>query len=343
MKVRFNLPPAAANELNGLSVKYAAAKRQLPRLRWYLLLLLVTAPLLYLAGRILMGVLWDSSPGFVSVPQNILKTGMNGRIEVLVREGDTILAGAIVAKIRPIMAAESTPTAYFTPDAVARLDAEAAMHKISYSAASLRLAVDQHTRMMQRLEAVNRLIAEGAATAAERAQGEAQVTAAKSDLLRAQADANDAQSALRRLELNRQSTVRPTVQQPEIAVDIIAPVAGKVVHSYTISQDWVTAGSDVMLVQRQDEPEIRVFLSPLDENNARIGVRAELRFMDGGNMAATVVKIEPETARMPPDRIGPLATRMQSIVAVLKPDQPLPVKYRINDLPLDVRFNRIWF
>lgn len=343
MKVRFNAPPTVANELNGLSVQYAAAKRQLPRLRWYLLLLLVTAPLLYLATRIIVGFLWDSSPGFVSMSQTVVRTGMNGRIDVLVREGDAVSAGAILAKIRPVVAAEPTTVTFATSNAISQLDVEAAMHKISRADASLRLATEQHTRMLQRLATVDQLIAEGAATAAERAQAEAQVTATKSDMLRAHADVDEAGTALRRVKLGKLSLPGSKVPQSEIVGEVMAPMAGKVVRTYAISRDWVVAGADVMLIQRQDEPEIRVFISPSDERNAHVGAQAELRFMDGGKMNATVAKVEAEAARMPPERVGPLAARMQSIVAILKPEQPLPAKYRISDLPLDVRFSRIWY
>ena len=65
--------------------------------------------------------------------------------------------------------------------------------------------------------------------------------------------------------------------------------------------------------------------------------------MDGGKADASVLKVDSETARTPAERVGALAARTQSIVVVLKPDLPLPAKYRISNLPLDVRFSRQWF
>jgi biotin carboxyl carrier protein len=268
---------------------------------------------------------------------------MNGRIDILVNLGNTVQAGAVLAKIRPIIVSEPPPGRFVVSDAISKLNVAAAMHKISRTDASLRLATEQQTRMIQRLAVVDRLIAEGAATAAEHAQTEAQVTAAKSDLLHAQADANDAQTELQRAQLESQSVPVSKVQQSELIVDVIAPMAGTVVRAYASSQEWLATGADVVLIQGKDEPEIRVFISPSDEKNARVGAQAELHFMDGGKMPATVIKIEAEAARMPPERVGPLATRMQSIVAILKPDQSLPAKYRISELPLDVRFSRVWY
>ena len=41
MKINFDAPPTSAQETNGLEVRYAAAKRRVPRWRWYLLLAMV--------------------------------------------------------------------------------------------------------------------------------------------------------------------------------------------------------------------------------------------------------------------------------------------------------------
>jgi biotin carboxyl carrier protein len=343
MKVKFNAPQTVANEQNGLTVKYAAAKRQLPRLRWYLLLLLVSAPLVYFAVRIIVGVLWDSSPGFVTMPQAVLKASQSGQIEVLARDGDTVAAGAVVARIRSVMVTEPV-AASGVPPSLQALDQSASLGRINHSNQVLRLASEQQMRMTQRLQVVNQLIREGAATLAERSQAEAQLAAAKSDVLRAQADTLGNEFALARLRLEQQlGRTMVTPQAPAKATEIVAPVAGKIIRSYALNQEWVNAGADLMLMQRQQEPEIRVFVSPSDSRNAQVGEHADLRFLDGTRMPATVVRIEAEAARTPPERVGPLATRSQSIVAVLQPDHPLDSKHRINELPLDVRFSRIGF
>ena len=51
MKIQFDTPPSSAQEANGLSVRYAAAKRRVPRWRWYLLLTLVLVPPAYFLAR----------------------------------------------------------------------------------------------------------------------------------------------------------------------------------------------------------------------------------------------------------------------------------------------------
>lgn len=347
MKIRFTTPQTVANEQNGLHVRYAAAKRQLPRLRWYLLLLLVCLPLIYLATRILLDLWWEASPGFVAMPHSSLKAALSGRMQVLVHEGDRVRAGTLLARVQAVPAGAAPASLVGLNPALRQLDEGTGKSRASQGAALLRLMLEQRARMAQRLAVVNQLIGEGAATLAERQQAEAQLLAAQADVLRAQADVQGAGSALQRLQLQRQLDSQPAQAPTAVAgtpgVDLLAPADGTIVRSFALNQDWVAQGTELFVLQRQDAPEVRVFIHPKDGRNARLGARAELRFMDGGRAGASVVKIEVEAARTPPERVGPLASRIQSIVAVLKPDQPLPSKYRIADLPMDVRFERSWF
>ena len=62
MKIQFDQPPGSAQENNGLSVRYAAAKRKVPRWRWYLLLAMVLTPPAYLLTRFLVAYRWGATP-----------------------------------------------------------------------------------------------------------------------------------------------------------------------------------------------------------------------------------------------------------------------------------------
>lgn len=101
MKIRFNPPRQHPSEDQGLTVSYAPAKRQAYRLRWYLILLLVASPLLY--------VLWSAgwmfwqqdAPGYVELPVYTLNSPQSGVIEQLqVSNGSQVKAGSVLLSIR---------------------------------------------------------------------------------------------------------------------------------------------------------------------------------------------------------------------------------------------------
>ena len=62
MKINFDAPPTSAQETNGLEVRYAAAKRRVPRWRWYLLLAMVLVAPAYLLVRFGIAYWWVSTP-----------------------------------------------------------------------------------------------------------------------------------------------------------------------------------------------------------------------------------------------------------------------------------------
>ena len=68
MKVRFdNRQAQDPTRVKGVQVPYAPSKRQVAQWRWYLTLLIVAAPLLYLLWKLLMPYITVSAPGYISL------------------------------------------------------------------------------------------------------------------------------------------------------------------------------------------------------------------------------------------------------------------------------------
>jgi HlyD family secretion protein len=359
MKVRFNTPPTEAVESNGLPLRYAAAKRHVPRLRWYFLVALVATPLLYFSSNIFLAAIWDSSPGFVVLNEVVVRAEVSGLVHTLLREGAAVSADKPLAHLRMPTSVEGAGYTNTTEPVTAKEVAdgrptpeemEGVRARINQANAVLPLVREQVAVAARRRTAIEQLVLQGAATAAEQAQAQGQWAVAEADRLRAEAELGSARLALQNLKARiatpsgrSASSVASlsTGLNGTFLRELRAPIAGNQLHWLAHDGEWVAAGSDVAVIYLPDEPVIRVYISPADMPDARVGVHTELEFMDGGRIPATVVRIGTEAARIPPERVGPLATRMQSVVADLKPDTPLPAQYRINSLPLDVRFSRI--
>ena len=78
MKINFDAPPTSAQETNGLEVRYAAAKRRVPRWRWYLLLAMVLVAPAYLLVRFGIAYWWVSTPAQVVLEQATLRAPAAG-------------------------------------------------------------------------------------------------------------------------------------------------------------------------------------------------------------------------------------------------------------------------
>lgn len=95
MKVRFRTPEERDPLRDcGIRVPMAPAKRpDIPRWRWYMLIGLVTLPLLWMMGRFFAELMSLKGSGYINYPQLELRAPSGGRIEeVLVEEGQQLAA-----------------------------------------------------------------------------------------------------------------------------------------------------------------------------------------------------------------------------------------------------------
>jgi biotin carboxyl carrier protein len=334
MKIDFASAPTATTLVNGLSVAYAPAKRQLARWRWRLLVLLVLSPLLVFLGRLLYGAVWADMPGFVIMEQTIVKAPLAGRlvrapaVGIQVKEGDLI---AILAndplenEHRLLLTRRERALGYVEPP-VLRPPRIPALR-----------ALVAHRR--QQYRALRTLMAAHAATSAEVAASYAQL---------AQADGE-----LETLEQEYGAALRaspapvpppPPARLVEVearlqSLQLKAPASGIVAQVFANKGEWINENAEVVDI-RVDRPAlVEVYVEPSWARYATVGRWATIHFLDGHTHRARVREVKRSAQRLPADRANPLTVRHHSIIAMLEPDGPLPESYRIHLLPVHVQFD----
>jgi multidrug resistance efflux pump len=339
MKIKFDLPPAAANQSNGLAVRYATAKRSVPRWRWNLLLGVVLLAPAYFLVRFAVASWWTTSPAIVVIEPVTVKAGAAGRVESVAEAGLRVDKGAALATLRPAAASDA---GHEPAPAPVKAPAQPRVHEARSAAsrASLSVAERQLQLSRSRLSTMQALFDDAAATAGELANARAQVLQAEAGLAQAQAEWNALRAEAAVPAPVAVAPARPA--PPPSASAPLAPVAGAVSRTFVHVGDSVTPGTDLLQLVPDRPPVVRAYVEASQSRYAELGRRATLRFLDGLRVDATVVAIEPEAARLPSDRVAPLVPATPSILVELKPDQPLPERYRINQLPLDVRFEHAW-
>ena len=115
MKIQFDKPPGSAQETNGLSVRYAASKRKVPRWRWYLLLAMVLTPPGYLLTRFMVAYWWETAPAVVITEQVVVRAREAGRVTQIADIGALVRAGQPVIALDTTTGATRTPSSAATP------------------------------------------------------------------------------------------------------------------------------------------------------------------------------------------------------------------------------------
>ena len=374
MKIQFDTPPSSAQEANGLSVRYAAAKRRVPRWRWYLLLTLVLVPPAYFLARFAASYWWETAPAIVVTEQVVVRAQHPGRVEHAVPAGEQVAAGRPLMELReparsdpdgalqmplqmplPMPMQMQTPaqTAEVARQAAAQAQAQAQAATLSLRQSmldeALRLAQRQLALQQERLRTMEQLRSQGAATRQEVDNAKFQEIQALSDASKARAGASENRALLaseraagRTATAIAPSSVPPAPGNAATATAVhavVSPFAGLVVRQLVRQGEWVQPGADVAVVQAQTEPLVHAYLPPERARYAQVGRQATLHFMDGGQARAEVVGVVAEVERTPSDRVSTLSPRMPSIVVRLRALEPVPAAYRIHQLPLDVSFD----
>lgn len=309
MKIRFNAPPANSGESNRLGVRYAPARREVPRWRWRLLIMLVLAAPLYLVVQFGAKYWWYTAPGFVVMEQLAVRPGQAGFIDRIVDEGARIQRGDTLytLSIDPPLASAS--------DSAARLDA---------AHAALALAEKQLVLRQQRLTTMRQLMQDGAATRADVDAELSRLYQAEADVIRGRANVAAA------------SPASPNAR----SITQTAPIEGVVAQRYAHPGQWVSADTDVLVLQAERAPEVIAYIDPEHADYAQPGQEATLKFPGGESLSARVIDVSLQASRLPPERVTPLSPRTQSIVVTLEPAQQIDQRYRIHMLPLTIRFSR---
>ena len=338
MIVNFRPRPRAPDELGGVKIPYPTAVRRTGRrIGWYLILLVVLSPILYLGAGMLGSWLNLDANGRVALSQRDIRATASGIVEQLgVRPGEIVATGKALVRIDNFgldaMAARNAIDRRASREARRHLAAQ----RLAWSA-ELRARRRAVRYLRHRRAILAHLVRRGAATAAELDAA----TVAMSD-----AEAADArvQAALAAGALSADTAVvdRELIARRLARLTRRSPFAGRVLKVLVSPGEYVTAGEPLLVVARLEHPRIVAYVAPRDASRLTVGTVATVRFPDGTRMRALVSTAPEISERMPSTMVDQFGLRPVTVVLDLLPSAQWPRNGLIQDLPVSVRFHYRW-
>lgn len=350
MKVHFRSPKIKdPDRERGVRVPYASARRTVSRWRWYLVVLLVSVPFLYLIGQILYTTLVVTAPGFITLEKVPINSQIAGWLTgVSVRTGQEVKPGQLLATLanselqqrEQLLRAEAAASESAAPVP----SGAAALQEMEKSLRLGRDVVDYHSTYFNK---VRSLYDQGAATIAE-------LNLARSNLQRSEADLQQMRSslALRRLEdlrlqaPDRRFETRAKLIQAELDALIEqqsrlihkSPVHGRVLDVYGEVGQNLAQGQPILMLGDLGTVRIQAYLDAKDLKYARPGEKAFAKLKDGRKYRV-VVRQKPElTGRLPAAAVPVLGERQFMLLVMLDFEETLPPEDMVDNLPVTVRF-----
>jgi len=328
MKIRFSSPKEHhPTQDNGMQVLYAPGKRLAFKLRWYLILFLILLPALWLAGRYGLALMRIEAPALVRLPTLEVRAMQPGEIRALhVQAGDHVQAGTPLADL-------DNPEWRLRLSLLQAGNAPAAPASVSESnRAALQSLVDRAARQVGE---VGQLVRQGAATRGELLEAQNALDNRKAELLAFErsltggADTTYAQQQQREGQWLKEQLARMDVQASE---------AGRVAEVIAAPGENVGPGTLLMRLEREGPAQLWVYLDPKDVEHSTPGSRLDVRLPNGEWVGAEVISPAESANPLPSDLRKPFSSPTRGLMVPARFNEPLASEWRIDSLPVRVRF-----
>ncbi|MEI8613029.1 HlyD family secretion protein [Shewanella sp. PP-He15 brown] len=351
MKVSYQASDKALNptEDKGIGVRYAAAKRGGFKGRWYLLLLLVIAPVAIVGWILLRPHLFVLASGIVTTEPLEVRAPSTGDVSTIrVKPGDTLNVGTPILSISdPQLNAQITEL----ERQLAQLNIEdLSLNSVILKQLQTRIDVANEgvTRQDILLKSYENFQRKGVVPTSDMATVLQAHTASKMALEQAKVDLMQAKQkqlvelsagvvtqSRRSIELQ---LVRLKAQQSQLQIKALT--ATRVVDILVQSGEHIVEDRPLALLAGRDNPVVLAFLEPKYLNYTTIGQQATITLANGDRFRASISEPTELVGRLPKQLSGPFDGEKPVLQITLKPEMALPVA--IEGVPVEVSFDYVW-
>jgi multidrug resistance efflux pump len=349
MKITFRPAKSIAPDRErGIRVPYAPARRRMARWRWILVLVLVSAPLLFILGQLAASLVFVNAPGLVVLQRVPVNAALPGAVATLpVAAGAKIDPGQVVAVLRSADLEQRALVLRAEADARREPASPGGVALLREFQSGVRLAAEVADYQAGHLKDVRFLFDQGAATLAELQLAQAQVHQAEMALAQARAALVVRQADASRVEAgDRENRTRLQLIQAEldavgaqqVRLTHRCPVPALVLEVLAQPGQAVGQGDPLLVLGNLEALSISAYLDAKHIRYARAGQPATVHLANGRRLPA-VVREKPELATRIPDAVTPaLSGREYTLLLTLDLLEPLPPDERVDHLPVTVHF-----
>lgn len=339
MQVQFRSAKERAPQQDSeMDVLYGPGKRVAFRMRWYLIVFLVTLPLMLIVYNIGKSLFLMESGGKLVIPTYEVFAQTAGRVErIEVRPGDEVTP--------------STPLLFLSNLTLTTRLAELNRQKDMGGSA---LAMDTFPKLERLLQQqaseaaswerkVKQLAGSGVVTQLELKQASDQLLNANRALL-------ETRLRKQQWEEDRRQREREEVSQEEIilaedqvkALTATTREPAKVVDVYVRPDQWVDQGEPLLRVSNTESVQIWLYVDLRLAEHARTGEQFTVILPNGDDYPAQIIKGAERALKVPNELREAFSGNKPGLLALAEFKTPLASAWQIEQLPIRARFTPHW-
>ncbi|MEI6287002.1 MAG: HlyD family efflux transporter periplasmic adaptor subunit [Bacillota bacterium] len=327
---------------------YAPGKRNMAKIYWYLLLVLILSPFVYLGYTIFTDTFLMTASGYITFGENTLRSPASAYVKkIMFKQGEGFSSGQkIIELVSPQLLSErqalqdeinvfkTQKQKYFTDNS------EIAKLLQAKDATTVYIKKCQET-----LDAMQSLRENGATTIVDTANARRDLNVAEQQYyaLEAEIARSETTKTVQSTEyfdkniLDTETKLRALNTSISL-MNISVPEAGSMAKLFVQENEFVKEGQEIAKVVLQKDVFILAYIeSKFLSEKLAAGQKVRIRFPNGTIVKGTV-SADPVMAELDPSRSGIVSSDKNKIVVRVTPDEPVPAQYKIADLPVDVLF-----
>lgn len=333
----------------GIDVQYAGAKRGGYRGRWYLLLLLVIAPVVIVGWILLRPYVFILGSGIVTTePLEVRSPGVGTIGTIMVKRGDKLAAGAPILAISDVRL--NAQIAEFERQLQELEPQDGGLNAAILGQLQQRVAVAQEgvARQQRLLDTYESFQRQGVVPSSDMAMVLQAQTAAHMALEQAKVDLSEAQYQ-QLLERNSGGITQTrrniqlqlaSLKAQQTQLQIQAPTRTRVVDILVQAGEHTVEDRPLVLLAGREFPVVVAYLEPKYLAYTGIGQKATITLANGERFRASIAEPTELVGRLPKQLSGPFDGEKPVLKITLKPEVPLPVA--IEGVPVEVSFDYAW-
>lgn len=333
MNIKFNKVPTNDDEVRGLKVNYAPARRPFAKWRFRLVLALFLLPFISYLGYVIYHYIVIVEPGFVLLKELKIKTPSDGQIVTIKETGQTVKKGETLV----ILKNDFLEAKYKNYLKKLEFNQKNIMETINNNRTALKIAKNAYNYRNDDYKRIKKLKKRGSVTQLDVSNALIQLESARLAYTNAKESLENSKLALKDVLADKLELYE--IEEKLKSLTIIAPENGTITSNIAKEGELVQEYDELLVIDLHANPTMEVFLNPKNAQYAEVGKKVSVMFPNKTKINATVSKIQMRAIKTPLVINHIFSKTPYSIVLELKLEKPLPKRFMINYLPIKVRFD----
>jgi multidrug resistance efflux pump len=330
-----------------LAVKYGQGLRPAPKLRWLLLVLLLSIPFIVLTYELITEYLLVRFSAVVTYDTVTVRAPDSGYIKKLhVEPGSHVTDNQIVIEFASPLLEEKLE--YLSKEKQRILDLMDSLGSthLNEMKGALEISKQDVESSKQVYERFKKYANKGNLV-------ELQLEEARINYVTAQTNYVELSQKIDEIDVQRKTLVEVNYKRKinEIENEIAqikakmsyflmhSPENGAVMSLSTHEDEYVSAGQNLMTIVTDKNLHVIAFVDPRYMEEVFQGKKVTIKFPNNNSIPGTVINIPSYADKTPLSQINPLATRENKLIVIIKPDKDIEKIYQVFGIPVSVRLD----